>query len=217
MPQQNAIEESAVRMKTILDMRPLRRASKQFQKMLSTSAPDAARNNLLQFQLGVRALQIHINKHELVDEMNRQEVAEYHREESRIEREMAEVTSDIEALKTKLVEAQQLRANKLVYEELAKQALALKSRDEMVKRIAQHKRDIDELNEEARVFDVRWELRRKQYVTSVAALYDFQAMLKDTADGVVMMQTEDDPPGDEEEEEGVVDESPDKADAMMID
>ena len=50
-----------------------------------------------------------------------------------IGREMIQVQSTIDKLKLRLVEAQQERANKLVYEELAKQALQHKSRHEMAK------------------------------------------------------------------------------------
>ncbi|TPX46476.1 hypothetical protein SeLEV6574_g03206 [Synchytrium endobioticum] len=216
---QAAIEDSALRMRTIVDMKPLRKTTKYLQRLLSVDRndSDAAKSNLLQFQLGVRGLELALRKHELMDEMNRQEVSEYKQEEARIEREMGQVQSTIEKLRIRLAEAQQERANKAVYEELAKQAMQHKSRDEMAKRIAQHKRDIEDLKEESKMFDLRWELRRKQFTTTALALHDFQTMLKDGNDTAMPMSLLDDGVlGDEDEEEGAVEETGADKDHIMV-
>ena len=74
------------------------------------------------------------------------------------------------------------------------------------RRIAQHRKDIEDLKEESKMFDLRWEMRKKQFTTTALALHDFQTMLKDGNDATISL-LDDGGLADEDEEEGAVEET----------
>ncbi|GAB5586265.1 hypothetical protein Unana1_01165 [Umbelopsis nana] len=173
-------DETIIRNRLAVEERPYKNLVMRY-KAWTHSINNDKRENI---EHGYEAILIQIaqyelamKQHQLMHQMNEQEVKNYQEEVSKIASEIDDTQSHISKLKQDLERANEIRNNKLEYDRIAHDILQLESRDTYEKNIAQMRADIQMLQQEKAKQSAVFQNRKEQFGRLLAMVKELQTSI----------------------------------------
>ncbi|KND04645.1 uncharacterized protein SPPG_00361 [Spizellomyces punctatus DAOM BR117] len=163
-------EDTIVRNRILLDNRAFKKCFLRYVSQ-NASGKDSEVNQVL---TDLSQLEVGLQKHQLIHDMNNREIQLYEEEKTRIEQEIGKGREEIVLLKARLMEVQRIRANKLEYDEVAQKINELPSRNRSIENALKLRTKIERLKADTQSTRIKRDLRRKQLLTIITAIHELQ-------------------------------------------
>ena len=117
------------------------------------------------------------SKHKLVQAMNQGELHNYELLYESIEEGIVKTRAEIQTSKEELVQARNIRRNRMEYDALAKVICKNPDRDSTGKKLSEIRTDLAALQKTEEALDEKLELRKKQFHVLVHTIHQLQSLL----------------------------------------
>lgn len=218
-------EDAVIHTRIVNDEKNLRRVLKRFYTYVSLAhapsaplpGPSATVEDAREaFLMELASFQLSLKKSSMICEAEARDVEEYRQEKQRIEEEHTNLRVHIEQLKTSLEEAQQLRRQKIEYDQIAEKINKLQTREQLEESIQALENEMTEIQAEHDTQTRLVQAQKTSLATVIADLNSLRLMGKESdasrlaspapgsADDAAMEATNSDDPmtGKPEREEG---------------
>ncbi|CAO3680991.1 unnamed protein product [Umbelopsis vinacea] len=153
-------DETIIRNRLAVEERPYKNLVMQYKAWTHSINTDTRERSIL---IQIAQYELAMKQHQLMHQMNEREVQNYKEEVSRIASEIDDTQSHISKLKQDLAKANEIRDNKLEYDQIAHDILQLEGRDTYEKNISQMRADIEMLKQEKAKQSAVFQNRKEQF------------------------------------------------------
>ncbi|KAI8900503.1 hypothetical protein BC833DRAFT_581555 [Globomyces pollinis-pini] len=175
-----ATEETIIKNRLLYDTRSIKSLYGKY-RQLANEAPQtiASQNQLECFMIELSLLEYKMLKHSLIHDMSVKEIQNFQNEASTKEQNILNADKEIDALKQKLLDAQQRKKNLIEYDLKSKQITRMQSRDKLISQIDQYKEEIESQRLKLKSIESAIDMRKKQFGSLISTIHELQSIIAD--------------------------------------